>query len=308
MRWFWVLCVLMVGVCPAWAEEPINPERYADHTLEHKNNTRSYRLYEPNVVWTIPLVIVLHGGGGSGEQAEKMSGFTDKAKTEKFAVAYPDGSGRLGQKLLTWNAGHCCGYAMQKQQDDIGFISAMIDTILAGNKYIDPARVYVTGMSNGGMMAHRVGRELPGKVAAIAPVMSGMFGDEAAPATPVSVLTINGGRDKSIPLKGGITAGRFARAWDGTPLQSVTYQADFWSAANGCTGKPDRVSSGTAWIMMDYHCPQGVDVQQIIIPDSGHSWPGGLKGSKMGDEPSQALNATDVIWDFVQDKRLVAKN
>ena len=85
-----------------------------------------------------------------------MTGFTAKGQREGFIVVYPQGTGRRESLLLTWNAGHCCGYAMEQRVDDVGFIRVLLDTLLA--QLPDrSARIYVTGMSNGGMMAHRLG-------------------------------------------------------------------------------------------------------------------------------------------------------
>jgi len=150
----------------------------------HGGRLRSYILRLPPAMppGGVPLVLVLHGGGGNGVNAESMTDFTSLARAKGFIVAYPDGSARGRGGLLTWNAGHCCGYAMQSNVDDVGFLSALIDD-LRSRYPIDSKRVYVTGISNGAMMAHRVGRELPQKVAAIAPVVGDVFGDEKAPTT-----------------------------------------------------------------------------------------------------------------------------
>jgi polyhydroxybutyrate depolymerase len=299
--WLWIMAVMMP--CAALAVSTVPPERHSAYTMDYKGRERSYILYEPSVVWATPLVIVLHGGGGDAAQIEKMTGFTEKAKLEKFAVLYPNGSGGETDKRHTWNVEHCCAYAMRHNTDDVGYISALIEKVLANNKFIDRERVFVTGFSNGGMMAHRVGYELSDKVSAIAPVMAGMFGDESAPTHPVAMMSINGAQDRSIPLKGGVTAGKFARAWDGTPLKPVNYQGTFWAEANGCKTKPQNGKKHKAIVALDYACPNDLKVQQIIVRNTGHAWPGGQKGSRISDEPTQALNATNVIWDFLKDYR-----
>ena len=74
-------------------------------------------------------------------------------------MAYPDGAGRR------WNDGRAVG----AERDDVGFVRALIDS-LERELEIDPRRVYATGISNGGMFAHRLACELPGVLAAIAPV------------------------------------------------------------------------------------------------------------------------------------------
>jgi polyhydroxybutyrate depolymerase len=265
---------------------------------------RSFLFYAPPVASAqkLPLVIVLHGGGGNGENAANMTGFTAKAAQEGFAVAYPNGSGKLKNSLLTWNANHCCGYAMENDVDDVQFIAKVINKLTA-EYAIDGNRVYVTGMSNGAMMSHRIGIELAHKVAAIAPVAGTLFGDEVMPQVPVSALFINGALDESVPPEGGAPGGIGASAWDGTPTKPAAYQGFFWARADQCRLLPDKTTSAdglvTRW---DFNCPAGTDVVRYLIADNGHAWPGGEQGSRRGDEPSQAINATDVIWDFFKDK------
>lgn len=117
---------------------------------------RHYHYFAPQEKSSHPLVLVLHGGGGNGENAAAMTGFTAKAMQEGFIVVYPDGSGRLGDRLLTWNAGHCCGYALEQKIGEAAFFSALIDKFILDHG-ADPKRVYITGLSNGAMMAHRLG-------------------------------------------------------------------------------------------------------------------------------------------------------
>ncbi|MGM9486632.1 extracellular catalytic domain type 1 short-chain-length polyhydroxyalkanoate depolymerase [Ideonella sp. YS5] len=244
----------------------------------------------------LPLVLVLHGGGGDAAIAEKTTGFTAKGQREGFIVVYPEGSGRLANHLLTWNAGHCCGLAMQRGVDDVGFIRALIDKLVADYP-VDERRLYATGMSNGGMMAHRLGRELGDRLAAIAPVVATLFGDEKKPGHPVSALMINGGLDASVPPEGGRPGGRFADAWDDTPALPATAQGRFWAAANGCAATPETRTQGPVQ-RTSYRCPAGRDVQMLLVADNPHAWPGGVAGSRLGDPPSVSLDATDEIWAF----------
>jgi polyhydroxybutyrate depolymerase len=224
-----------------------------------------------------------------------MTGFTDKARKEGFIAAYPEGTGRRSG-FLTWNAGHCCGYAMENRADDVGFVRALIDKLIESYP-VDPKRVYATGMSNGAMMTHRLGIELSERFAAIAPVVGTLFGDERRPAHSVSAIMLNGMLDKSVPYRGGPPGGRFPGAWDGTPAKPALEQAAFWASADGCTADPaeDRHSALTRW---QYRCPAGRAVELYLLGDNGHAWPGGRQGSWMGDKPSSSLNGTDVIWNF----------
>ena len=279
-----------------------SPERDAGgrQVIEHGGRERSYVLRVPTVATVgrtrVPLVLVLHGGGGNGANAESMTGFTAKARSEGFIVAYPEGTARGRIPLLTWNAGHCCGYAMNEEVDDVGFLGALIDT-LSSRYPVDPRRVYVTGMSNGAMMSHRVGRELPDRIAAIAPVVGALFGDEASRGPGVSAVMINGVLDNSVPYNGGMPGGRFTGSWDGTPVRPAVYQATFWANANACDPEPTVVEA-EMYIHLRHQCPAPVAVELYAVKDNGHAWPGGQRGSAVGDAPSNALNATDVIWAF----------
>lgn len=269
-------------------------------TLIHNGIERSYVIRDPGELekgsGRVPLVLVLHGGGGNADNAEKMTGFTDKARKEGFIVVYPEGTGRRKNKLLTWNAGHCCAYAMDNRVDDVGFINTLIDKLIETYP-IDPKRIYVTGMSNGGMMTHRLGIELSNRFAAIAPVVGTLFGDEKKPEHPVSAIMFNCLLDRSVPYQGGPPGGRFSGTWDGTPAKPALDQAVFWASVNNCAGDPEKNSYGasTRW---QYHCPAGRDVELYLVDDSGHAWPGGQQGNRMGDKPSSTINGTDLIWDF----------
>jgi poly(3-hydroxybutyrate) depolymerase len=91
------------------------------------------------------------------------------AERAGFIVVYPNGTGRLDEKLLTWNAGLCCGYAMTEKVDDVGFVRALLDA-LATRAPVDTARVYATGLSNGAMLSYRLAAQLSDRIAAVAPV------------------------------------------------------------------------------------------------------------------------------------------
>lgn len=272
-------------------------------TLVHNGITRSYVVrVSPDLAGRpgrVPLVLVLHGGGGNAANAEKMTGFTEKASREGFVVVYPEGTSRLGARLLTWNAGHCCGYAMQSRAKDVEFISALIDKLV--EEYpVDPGRIYATGMSNGGMMTHRLGIELSDKLAAIAPVVATVFGDEKRPQHPVSAIMLNGMLDRSVPHQGGAPGGRASDAWDGTPARPAREQAAFWATADGCADVPDVQDDGAS-TRVRYRCPPGRAVELHLVKDNGHAWPGGQQGSRRGDRPSSSFRGTDVIWAFFKD-------
>lgn len=269
-------------------------------SLMHGGLERTYVVRAPRGVTRasppLPVVVVLHGGGGNAANAEQMTGFTRLVEREQILVVYPNGTGRLRDRLLTWNAVHCCGSAMTERVDDVGFLGAMLDA-LAARYPVDPRRIFVTGMSNGAMMSHRAGRELSHRIAAIAPVVGAVFGDETPAASPVSAIIFNGLKDTSVPPEGGHSSGAGRRAWDGTPARPNLDQGNYWARVNGCGNAPALTERGQV-LHWTYQCPSGRAVELYQLRDNGHAWPGGRPGSRRGDTPSTALDATEVMWAF----------
>lgn len=261
----------------------------AVETIEVNGIARTYRLYQPEgLSGPAPLVVMLHGGFGSGQQAEQSYGWDQMADTGHFMVAYPDGLNRA------WNVGGgCCGQSATKGIDDVGFIVAMIEHI-EGTHAVDPARIYATGISNGGMLAYALACQT-NLFAAIGPDSATML-DACAHPQPVSVIHIHGLADTRIPFNGG--QGNGAAKIDGP---SVPALIDFWRSVDAC-GTPSSSTAGVVTTSIAT-CPQGRSVELISIAGAGHQWPGATKNparqALLGtDAPSTALNATKTIWDF----------
>ncbi len=89
----------------------------------------------------------MHGGGGSAENIENVTGFSSEADKEGFIVVYPEGVDG------SWNSGYCCGSALNMQVDDVGFILKIIGDVESSHN-IDKNRIYATGFSNGAMMSY----------------------------------------------------------------------------------------------------------------------------------------------------------
>lgn len=286
---------------------PADPPPRADpdhHTLVHHGRSRQYLLRLPPgkpAAGGWPLVVVFHGGGGNAFNAERTTGFTELGQRQGFAVLYPDGTPGLGSRLLTWNAVHCCGPAMRNGVDDVGFVGALLDELQ--KKYpVDAHRIYATGLSNGGMMVHRVAAGMPQRWAAIAPVIATLFGDEPLPVQPVAALIINGERDLSVPVSGGQPGGRFADAWSGQPLKPISSQSRFWAEANACQVGPDKQYTATH-VRWRYRCPEGQEVERVLVTGMGHAWPGGRSAGPRADDPASPFDATREIWRFFSQHR-----
>lgn len=276
------------------AAAALQPEPRGQITVRHDGRDRTALIRIPPQAAAgqrLPALIVLHGGGGSGANAERMTQLTPFSAQKGFIVAYPNGTGAPGTPFLTWNAGRCCAFAMENQVDDVGFISGLIDRLVQDHS-ADPRRIFVTGMSNGGMMSHRVGVELGSKVAGIIPV-AGALNCPLASGKPVSVLMIHGDADDHVLLAGGKPKVGIASSREDRSMQEAL---DYWVKRNGASPAPqvktDRLSTTTTH-------PGPHPVASVVIKGEGHTWPGGRPGSRRGDIPTQNVSANELIWEFM---------
>ncbi|WP_018503419.1 alpha/beta hydrolase family esterase [Parafrankia discariae] len=284
---------------------------------------RSYRVHVPAAGGAdLPVMIVLHGGGGNGEITERQTGFSELADEAGFLAVYPDGTARAGGRLLTWNAGDCCGFARDNGVDDVAFIGALLDD-LARRYPVDLDRVGITGLSNGAMMSYRVGCELSGRVAIIAPVAGAMDVAGCDPERPVPVLAVHGTADENVPYAGGRSTVRGIGTENDRVDRSVGYAVQFWAENNRCAATPaldgdvgtlpaGSVGPGGAWVpeptavpdgavvRTTYSgCARGADVVLYTVGGGGHAWPGGTRIRPRADDAPDDPDASRVIWEFL---------
>jgi polyhydroxybutyrate depolymerase len=267
-----------------------------EQTITIGGRERTYSVFRPALLdrrTPVPLVVVLHGGFGTGSQAEKSYHWDDEATAQGFVVAYPDGVRR------SWNAGGtCCGLAFKDKVDDVGFLDALIRTVSAAEN-TDDRRVYVTGISNGAAMAYRYACDGQENVAAIGSVSGTMPGGCSNPR-PISVMEIHGLQDQNIPFAGGIGAKGVTHI-DWPPVEATL---DHFRRADEC-GKP-VIQRKDLVERSDAACAGGRAVSLITIADAGHQWPGAVPEGRFIrrlfrlDAPSTALDATDVLWRFFE--------
>jgi polyhydroxybutyrate depolymerase len=263
-------------------------------TIDVGGRTRSYVLYEPDgLTGEVPLVIALHGRLGTGRGTEKLTHFEAIAAREKFLLIYPDGVKK------SWNDGR--GTPAEKEGvDDVGFIRALIDSAVR-HCSVDPTRVYVTGISNGGFMTMRLAAELSDRIAAVA-VVAAKMDEGTMPIRPVSVLVIHGTNDPLVPFNGGSVHSNAGGA-----ILSHDSAIQRWVNEDGCNISPiqrtirDSSGDGTTVTVRDYTSgSQGTEVVSYVIRDGGHTWPGGWQYLPvfMVGKTSRNLDASAVIWDF----------
>lgn len=259
-------------------------------TLEHEGQTRGYRVVVPEAAACAPapLVFDLHGLTSNPVQQEWISGLARLGREEGFIAVHPEGSG----DVRSWNAGSCCGTAARDGVDDVGFLDA-IRARLATALSIDPRRVYATGLSNGGYLAHRLACERADVYAAIAPVAGVLGVPRCDSARPVPVFQVHGTADQLVPYLGGGMGGGL----------SAPATVQWWAERNQCDATPVLTfAHGDVTCERRSGCAGGADVELCTVSGGGHSWPGGpdLILPALG-ATSPDLDATAALWAFFEE-------
>lgn len=273
-------------------------------SIEHDGIQRTYSIHVPPTYdGSVPVavVFVLHGGKGNAQKAAYATGFNDLADRDGFIVVYPEGL------YNQWNDGRNASFGNHDvtQVDDVGFISALIDQ-LAQDYTIDSSRAYATGMSNGGMMTHRLACELSNRLAAVAPVIGAVpeaLAPLCTPTRPIPILMINGTDDRLVRWEGGPVVGR--EKWGN--LLSIEQTVALWVDKNGCSSTPstewflDTDPNDGTRVWIDQYAGNA-DVVFYGIDGGGHTWPGGARYQRpvLLGKVSRDIVASEVIWDFFQ--------
>lgn len=277
----------------------------SDHlrgTIRIDGRERTYLLHLPSGYTPgqpRPLVLSLHGRLGDGKGQARLSHFDTVSDEHGLLVVYPDGLDR------SWADGRAASPSDKKGVDDVKFMSELIDK-LSREYSIDRNRIYATGMSNGGFMTGRLACELSGKIAAVAIVAASLSDNTAAachPRNPVSVLVMQGTADPLVPFSGGPLGKKGERG----NILSHSATVEKWLQLNACLANPktehilDKVGDGTSIDIQIYSpCRSGREVEDYVINDGGHAWPGGLAylGDRWIGKTSKNLDASEAIWNF----------
>lgn len=262
---------------------------------------RSYTLHTPPGFQSgtdIPVVVVLHGIGLSGEVALADGRWKGKADAEGFVVVGPDALPvdptkpvNLLTNQRTWESTQFSLGGSTNNRDVLFFDALLTD--LSTRLGFPVTSVYIAGHSEGGSMAFIIASERGSKVRAIAPVASHWIGVGPQPDPPTPTIYIVGSEDPVVPLADNSSG----------LLPSAEFTMQRWALALGCDLAPTNVSdSGNVKIDTFGNCDSGVQFFTYTIQGQGHSWPGGtLPLSLIGFGPStNTLNATDTIWDFFE--------
>lgn len=295
-----VLCGLLAWCAASVAAAqavPVLPAGSHELQLRHDGRERGFIVHVPKAYRAdrpAPLVLALHGGGGSMEvmAKDRLYGLVSQSEASGWIVVFPNGFSRLGGKLATWNAGICCGAARERGSDDVGFLRAVVAEVQR-RVAVDPQRVFATGMSNGGMMSYRLACEASDIFRAIAAVAGTDGTTDCRPGRPVPVFHLHAKDDDRVLFNGGSGSASDTHA----DFVSVPATVDKWARLNACSG-PTQTVLQRPGVTCEVRsgCADGAEVRLCVTDSGGHAWPGGRKA--LGGKGSTALDATEAIWAF----------
>jgi polyhydroxybutyrate depolymerase len=269
-------------------------------SLVSSGQTRDYVLYVPvsyDRRKPVPLVISLHGAGHWGAAQREITRWDAVADREGFIVVYPSGTGN-GPRV--WRTA-IDGPAPKR---DVVFISDLIDK-LSADYNIDPARIYASGLSNGGGMSFVLSCTLSNRIAAV-----GMVGaahllpwSACADTRPVPMIAFHGTADPLTPYTGGKTWVA-ARAFPHIPMWTAN-----WARRNRCAPEPvDSAFAANVTRRTYYGCSDNASVELYTIHGGGHDWPGGAPLPEWLSGPvSHGIDASSQMWAFFREHRLSSK-
>lgn len=248
----------------------------------------------------LPTVIALHGALMNGKSMRRVFGLDPLSETHRFAVVYPDGLRRR------WNDGRL---SHERGPNDVRFIRQLAEHLIRKG-VADPRRLYLLGVSNGGMLVYRVACEAPGLFSAYAAVIANMpvRVAETCQGGGAPMLIINSTQDPIVPWEGGEIGGLARRG----EVLSTPETVDFWRRRNGCRAeaetKPlpdkDETDGSTVRAKQYADCKSDAPVVLLAVEGGGHLPPGADIGNRpflqsmLGGPANQDVSAADISWKF----------
>ena len=273
----------------------ISKAQTIDESFEFDGVNRYHKIYIPsNFTPNMPLVLNLHGYTSNAFQQVFYSGMTTVAESNDFMLVFPEGT--TDQYGVTfWNS-EIAG----EDVDDLGYLIALIDSMIV-NYQVDPYRVYMCGMSNGGFMSYYSACEMTDKIAAIASVtgtMNNVIYDNCNPTKSIPVLEIHGTEDATVPYLGFESSGSFQT------MMATEDIVDFWVNHNNCTESQvvemedlSITDLSTVTHFSYTGGDNGASVELYRVNEGGHTWPGSIIPLS-GIVTNHDIVASEVIWDF----------
>jgi poly(3-hydroxybutyrate) depolymerase len=285
-------------LCLAIFALPLRSQEFEKKTIFFEGIERTFLISMPvnyGEKKTASLILAFHGHGGNSEMfSPNLFALNQLANQNNTIMVYPDGSKH--DNIQSWNAYHCCGSALAKQINDVGFVDYLIEYLQSLHN-IDQKRIFAIGSSNGGMLCHRLAAEFPDRFAAIV-VMSGCIGGipypnatvrmPTCPAEKISLMMVHGAKDPIV---------LFNEDWATSTRKrkDISFQdgADFWKNGFQYTKNVSRTYE-KEYAMMVFKPEEELELwprtlQTLVYFETGHQ-----------------MNAEDLpfilntVWDFFQ--------
>jgi len=268
-----------------------------NRTVISSGLTRRYLLYVPDSYQPdrpVPLVISVHGFVQWPAHQARLTGWNQLADREGFLMAYPKGRGFP----LRWYTQPIAA-DQEKSGEDVQFFKDLISQLSASYN-IDPDRIYVNGMSNGGGMTNLLASELSERIAAFGGVAGAYLPPAEIPKDhrPVPWIAFHGVNDPIVSYLGE-EINRGQRVSRFPPIE--VWAAD-WARANGCRLQPESEKVADQVTKISYqNCRGAGDVILYKIEGAGHTWPGGGWLPRwLTGKTYHGISATQLMWEFFQ--------
>jgi polyhydroxybutyrate depolymerase len=238
-----------------------------------------------------PLLLAIHGRGGSGAVLRASTRFDVEADRYGFVVAYPDAAGIAWRDLRL----RTLPDPPADWTRDVDFLLRLVDVLVTSHG-IDPRRVFVAGHSNGGFVALTLACTHAERIAGIAVVAANLPRAACAPSRPVASLFFHGTRDALVPYGGGGIGPRGARGFVASADETFAAFAGFARCA-GETARPaidaDPLDGTRVSVIDGTGC--AAPLRRVIVEGGGHGWPG--RGDR-SPHPTTEIDATATIGAF----------
>lgn len=266
---------------------------------------RSYLLARPDARTPAPTVIMLHGVNGTGERVAQLTGLDRLAPQQGFAAVFPHSRANVWNRFLPGTELPGAIELFKKfggPPNDFGFLKALVaDLVRRGIS--DPARVYLAGQSNGGIMTLRMLCSEGGPFAGIGLITSSMteaIGEDCAAANPLPFIVINGTADTTVPYRGGLVAAIDPRTPSTTSVWSTDRLVLHFRRLNKCAQPPESS-------LVSGRQKEKVELERwtncVGGPVTAYRVNGGTHGSTLA-----ALETGKLLLDFFRDIKRVPKS
>lgn len=329
-----VIVTLVAGLVAAGCAAPRAPDKDATDALRGPLAATFSLPDHPGRDWlvhlppaadgrAVPVVFAFHGGGGKKEGLNRTTCRDGDegadnclfavADREGFVVVAADGTDKPGLGGRSWHSGggqdgfRCVGgQACVDAVDDVAFFDDLLAEVRRAIA-VDDARLYATGISNGGSMSHRLACDRADVLAAIAAVGGANQAETSpgcTPTQPIPVLQIHGTADPCWGFDGTITTD----LCDDPAAEGVFFGVEptmaAWRTRNGCEGTtsellPDTVDDGTTTVREPGVACEA-DTVLMRVEGGGHTWPGGWQylAERVIGKTARDWNGNDEIWAF----------